>query len=55
MNTNLKIAAGLAAVLVVAVVGYNVLPGASPASAVRRRPRRPTASPSPSPIAGSPS
>jgi hypothetical protein len=49
MNTNLKIAAGLAAVLVVAVVGYRFLPGASTGFGSPTPTPTPTAIPSPSP------
>ena len=54
MNHSAKLAVAAAAVLIVAVVGYNLLPGRSTASAGprRRRVRRaPTATPSDSPIA----
>ena len=49
MNTNVKIAAALAAVLVVAVLGYNLLPGTSTGVGGSA----PTQSPSPS-VAGTP-
>jgi hypothetical protein len=49
MNTNIKIAAGIAAVLVLAVVGYNVLPG-SPGFGGPGPTASPTGSPTPSPI-----
>jgi hypothetical protein len=48
VNTNLKIAAGLAAVLVVAVVGYRFLPGASTGFGSPTPTPTPTAIPSPS-------
>ena len=49
MNNLAKVAIGLAAVLVVAVVGWNLLPGTSGRRGPHRRPRR-APSPSAEPI-----